>query len=209
MPNVSTLTIFLVGATVLIITPGPDMLYVIARSLGQGRIAGIVSALGVCVGILVHTLAAAIGLSALLMTSALAYNIVKYAGAVYLIYLGVRAILSREDHASLGTLQPVSLATTFSQGVLSNVLNPKVALFFLSFLPQFVHPSQGRIAWQMITFGFIFVTITILWLMFVALMTSSAGHWLQKHSRLVRFQQWFTGSVLISLGVGLALPEQR
>jgi len=160
MLGLSSLTLFCVTATVLIMTPGPDTLHVLARSLGQGRTADIVSALGICAGTLVHTLASAIGLSSLLMTSALAYNTVKYAGVAYLIYLGVRTLLSRENSASVGTTQPVSLETTFFQAVLTNVLNPKVALFFLAFLPQFVNPTQGKIAWQIITLGVIFVAIT-------------------------------------------------
>ncbi|MBD2773907.1 LysE family translocator [Iningainema tapete] len=161
MLNVTHLNLFCIAAIVLIITPGPDMLYVIARSIGQGKIAGIVSALGICVGILVHTLAAAIGLSALLMTSALAYNIVKYAGAAYLIYLGIRTILSREEQNTFATRQRISLTTTFSQGVLSNVLNPKIALFFIAFLPQFVDTTQGGIALQIAILGLIFDAMTI------------------------------------------------
>jgi len=208
MPDVANLTLFFVAAIALIVTPGPDTLYVIARSIGQGRAAGVISALGVCAGILVHTLAAAIGLSALLMSSALAYNLVKYAGAAYLVYLGVRTLLSRE-HTALGTTKRASLTATFSQGVLSNVLNPKVVLFFLAFLPQFIEPTLGNIAWQIMTLGILFVVMTIFWLMLVALFTSLVGHWLQGRSGFLRFQRWFTSSILIGLGARLALPEQR
>lgn len=209
MLDFSNLTLFLITAIVLIVTPGPDMLYVIARSLGQGRTAGIVSVLGICVGLLIHTLAAAIGLSTLLMTSALAYNVVKYAGAVYLVYLGIRMLLSRQEISLRGRLQKASLAKIFSQGILSSILNPKIALFFLAFLPQFVEPSQGRVGLQIIHLGTIFVTMGILWLMLVALLTSYAGDWLRNRSSFVRFQQWFTGGILISLGARLAVPEQR
>ena len=209
MLNVSHLNLFCIAAIVLIITPGPDMLYVIARSIGQGKVAGIVSAFGVCVGILVHTLAAAIGLSALLMTSALAYNIVKYTGAAYLIYLGIRTILSREEQDTLATLQKRSLTTTFSQGVLSNVLNPKIALFFIAFLPQFVDSTQGGIAIQIAILGLIFDAMTIFCFVSVALLSSSFGDWLQNNSSWRPFQRWFTGSVLVCLGVRLALPEQK
>ena len=190
-------------------TPGPDTLYVIARSFGQGRMAGIISALGICAGTLVHTLAAAVGLSALLMTSALAYNVVKYAGAAYLIYLGVRVLLSRQGDASLGTLPQAGLATSFFQAALTNVLNPKVALFFLAFLPQFVTPAQGKVAWQIITLGVIFIIITILWLTLVALLTRSLGDCLRNRPGFVRFQRWFTGGIFVALGTRLALPEQR
>ncbi|NJM72837.1 MAG: LysE family translocator [Scytonema sp. RU_4_4] len=207
--NVSQLTLFCIAAIVLIITPGPDMLYVIARSVGQGKIAGIVSALGVGAGVLVHILAATIGLSALLMTSALAYNIVKYVGAAYLIYLGIRTILSSKEQNTLRTLQGISLKTTFTQGVLSSVLNPKLALFFIAFLPQFVDSTQGKIALQIAVLGLVFITMTTPWLISVALLSSSLGSWLQNNSRWRYFQQWFTGSVLVCLGVRLALPEQK
>jgi threonine/homoserine/homoserine lactone efflux protein len=209
MPNASHLNLFFIAAVVLIITPGPDMLYVIARSIGQGKVAGVVSACGIFVGILVHTLAAAIGLSALLMASALAYNIVKYAGAAYLIYLGIRNILSHQQQSTRTTLQKSSLTTTFSQGVLSSVLNPKLALFFIAFLPQFVEPTQGRIGLQIATLGLIFDVMTILCFVFVALLSSSFSDWLQNSSGWRNFQRWFTGSVLVGLGVRLALPEQR
>lgn len=210
MLSTSQVTLFGVASIALILTPGPDMLYVIARTIGQGKRAGIVSAFGVCFGILVHTGSAAIGLSALLMTSALAYNIVKYAGAAYLIYLGIRTILSREQDNHFKTPQVgISLAKTFSQGVLSNVLNPKVALFFLAFMPQFVDPSKGEIGLQIVTLGLIFVIMGLCWLVLVALLTSYLGNRLQSNSKWKRFQQWFTGSILVFLGARLALSEQK
>ena len=210
MLNTSQIALFCVTSIALIMTPGPDMLYVIARSIGQGKRAGIVSALGVCFGILVHTASAAIGLSALLMTSALAYNIVKYTGAAYLIYLGIRTIISHEQENNFNTPQVgISLAKTFSQGVLSNVLNPKVALFFLAFLPQFVDASKGEIGLQIVTLGLIFVLMGFCWLLLVALLTSHLGNRLQNNSRWRRFQQWFTGSILLFLGARLAFSEQK
>ena len=210
MLSTSQVTLFGVASIALILTPGPDMLYVIARSIGQGKRAGIVSALGVCFGILVHTGSAAIGLSALLMTSALAYNIVKYAGAAYLIYLGIRTIISREQENHFNAPQVgISLVKTFSQGVLSNLLNPKVALFFLAFMPQFVDPSKGEIGLQIVTLGLIFVLMGLCWLVLVALLTSYLGNRLQSNSRWKRFQQWFTGSILVFLGARLAFSEQK
>ena len=210
MLNTSQITLFCVASIALILTPGPDTFYVIARSLGQGKFAGIISALGVCFGVLVHTLGAAIGLSALLMSSALAYNIVKYAGAAYLIYLGIRTILSREEENTFSTPQVGrNLAKTFSQGVLSNVLNPKVALFFLAFLPQFVDTTKGEIGLQIVILGLIFIVMCFSWLVLVALLTSHLGNRLQSNSRWRRFQQWFTGSILVFLGARLALSEQK
>ncbi|MBE9216626.1 LysE family translocator [Plectonema cf. radiosum LEGE 06105] len=209
MLNIGNLSFFLIASIVLIITPGQDMLYVIARSIGQGRIAGIASAFGVCSGVLVHTLAAAIGLSALLMTSAIAYNIIKYAGAAYLIYLGVRTIISREQENSLSNLRGRSLKKIYYQGLLSSLLNPKLALFFLAFLPQFVDSTQDKVALQIIILGLMFVTMAIIWFIFLAFVTSYVGNWMQTNSTWRRFQRYFTGSILILLGARLALPEQN
>ncbi|NJO41443.1 MAG: LysE family translocator [Cyanobacteria bacterium RU_5_0] len=180
-----------------------------ARSLGQGRRAGIISVLGIGIGLLVHTVASAVGLSAVLMTSALAYNLVKYVGAGYLIYLGVQIFLSREKHETFKLMDRSSLTKVFSQGILSSTLNPKLAIFFLAFLPQFVNPSHGRVALQFITLGSLVTVIGMLWLILVALLTSSIGKWLRRHSRFVQLQQRLTGCILISLGIRLAIPEQR
>src|SRR5262245_35646575 len=137
MNDPANLIVFMTATLALNLTPGPDMLYVIARSVGQGQKAGVVSALGIGAGCLAHTFAAALGLSALLMSSAVAYDVVKYAGAVYLIYLGVRALMSKSRFERQSELKPARLSDIFYQGVVTNVLNPKVALFFLAFLPQF------------------------------------------------------------------------
>lgn len=207
MLNTATLPLFLVATITLALIPGPDMLYVLARSLGQGRNAGIVSALGVSVGLLVHTSAAALGLSALLMSSAFAYSAVKYLGAVYLIYLGIRIVLSK-DTGSLSTLKQTSLKRIFSQGVITNVLNPKIALFFLAFLPQFVDLSSGQVVWQILTLGIIFNAIGTIWHIALASLAGSAGSWLRKRPSFSYVQKWLTGSILIALGIRVAWPEK-
>ena len=135
MPEPSTLAVFVVAAVALLVTPGPAVLYIVARSVEQGRWAGLVSALGVHVGTLVHVAAAALGLSALLVSSALAFDIVKYLGAIYLVYLGIRRLLASDARAEAGAAAPRSLRRLFAQGIVVNVLNPKTALFFLAFLP--------------------------------------------------------------------------
>ncbi|NJR60052.1 MAG: LysE family translocator [Cyanobacteria bacterium CRU_2_1] len=205
----TNLTLFLITTAIFTVSPGPDTIYVMARSLGQGRRAGIISVLGIGIGLLVHTVASAVGLSAVLMTSALAYNLVKYVGAGYLIYLGVQIFLSREKHETFKLMDRSSLTKVFSQGILSSTLNPKLAIFFLAFLPQFVNPSHGRVALQFITLGSLVTVIGMLWLILVALLTSSIGKWLRRHSRFVQLQQRLTGCILISLGIRLAIPEQR
>ncbi|HSD83688.1 MAG TPA: LysE family translocator, partial [Anaerolineae bacterium] len=148
MFNLPNLPVFLLAALILLLTPGPAVLYIVARSLDQGRLAGLVSVLSIEVGNSVHVLAAALGLSALLLSSALAFSVVKYLGAAYLIYLGLRRLLSRDAAQPTATLQRQSLRRIFRQGVVVAVLNPKTALFFLAFLPQFVDPARGSAAAQ-------------------------------------------------------------
>ena len=151
MPDWSTLTLFVTAALILVFIPGPNSLYIVARSIQQGRKAGIISSLGVQVGTLFHVAAAAFGLSALLLSSALAFNLVKYAGAAYLIYLGVKTLLTKENiETAQNEIPKASLSRVFSQGVIVNLLNPKAALFFFAFLPQFVDASRGRVATQII-----------------------------------------------------------
>jgi threonine/homoserine/homoserine lactone efflux protein len=200
------LSVFIVAAVVLAMTPGPDTLYVMARSLGQGRGAGLISVLGICTGLLVHITTASLGLSALLMTSAWAYLILKYIGAAYLVYLGVRAFFS-SSRLPLKRLNRASLKRVFYQGILSSTLNPKLALFFLAFLPQFVDPSLGHVALQTMLLGGCFALIGAVWLTGVACLTSLFGNWLQQHPQFVRSQQRLTGGMMIGLGLHLAIPE--
>ena len=154
-PQKPTFFTFLFAAFMLNIAPGPDMLYVIGRSVGQGRRAGIVSSLGVFVGCWVHILAAAFGIAALLRSSPVAFNVVRYAGAAYLIYLGIRMVAKRTDLSSQ-QLKPENLGSIFRQGAITNVLNPKVAIFFLAFLPQFIDASRGSVVLQILLLGLIF-----------------------------------------------------
>ena len=151
-----TFGVFMLATLALNLTPGPDMLYVLGRSVGQGRKAGVVSALGIGAGILVHMAAVALGLSALLREVPAAYDAIRYAGAAYLLYLGVRTWLERGSVGVRGESAPVPLWTVFRQGVVTNVLNPKVALFFLAFLPQFVDPAAGPVGAQVVVLGLAF-----------------------------------------------------
>lgn len=208
MLDATTFAVFLVAALTLIVTPGPNMMYVSARSIGQGKNAGAISALGVGAGNLVHTLAAALGLSALLMSSALAYGIIKYLGAAYLIYLGIRTLVHKEKLKLPETQRPNSLMNIFSQGVVTAVLNPKAALFFLAFLPQFTDPSRGRVAWQFAILGIIYSMMTAISYSLVAVLAGAMSRSLKARSSFSRLQRWFTGSVLICLGVRIALPEK-
>src|SRR5215475_411049 len=159
MPNWSTLSLFITAALVLVFMPGPNTLYVIARSVQQGRWAGFVSSLGIQAGSLVHIAAAAFGVSALLLSSALAFSAVKYAGAAYLIYLGVKTLVAREKPIEAEPIEEQSLRRAFSQAILVNVLNPKSAMFFFAFLPQFVDPRRGAAATQVLCLGLIVVMV--------------------------------------------------
>ncbi len=152
MPDWSTVVLFAAAASILVFTPGPNTLYIIARSVQQGRRAGIVSSLGVEVGTLIHVGAAAFGISALLMSSAVAFSIVKYAGAAYLIYIGIKTLLTQEKPAAAEVVEEKSLRRAFSQAVVVNVLNPKSAMFFFAFLPQFVDAERGAAATQILFF---------------------------------------------------------
>lgn len=209
MISLETLALFSFTSFVLIITPGPNLIYIITRSLSQGRAAGLLSALGVDTGTLVHVAAASLGISALLASSALAFNLVRYAGALYLIYLGVRTWLSPGQAPELAQSAIATQSRIFWQGILTNVLNPKVALFFLAFLPQFVDPARDHVAFQILLLGLIFTLIGVSVDVMVALLASSFGRWLQQKSRVQRVQKWLAGGVYITLGLGVALGKSN
>jgi threonine/homoserine/homoserine lactone efflux protein len=204
LPN---LPVFLLAALILLLTPGPAVLYIIARSMDQGRLAGFVSVLSIEVGNSFHVLAATLGLSAILLSSALAFTIVKYLGAAYLIYLGIRRLLTRSDDHEIARFQPQSLRRIFSQGVVVAILNPKTALFFLAFLPQFVDPSAGSVTLQLLTLGGLFVSMAIVTDGLYALLASTAGGWLKRNRSFLLAERYVVGSVYISLGVTAALAE--
>ena len=209
LPDAGTLLLFMTAALALNVTPGPDMLYVVARSVGEGRAAGIVSSLGIAAGTLVHTLAVALGLAGLLRAVPVAFEIVKWTGAAYLVWLGVRALRRHGGATTHAELAPASRGATFRQGMLTNVLNPKVALFFLAFLPQFVDPDRGFVALQLISLGLLFnvsgTTVNIL----VAVLASSAGAWSRRRFGESPLMRRVTGVMFIGLGVRLAFLERR
>jgi threonine/homoserine/homoserine lactone efflux protein len=208
MPALHSVLLFLAAGLALNFTPGPDMLYVAARGACEGRSAGIVSALGIGVGTFVHIALVALGLAALLLAVHLAYTVVRIGGAVYLVYLGVRALRSP---AVLGTrnLEPATLGRIFRQGVITNVLNPKVAMFFLAFLPQFIDPSKGNPALQVVALGLLFDTTGTVVNLGVAVGASRAAASLQRTSRAGTVMRRLTGTLFIALGVRLAFAGRR
>jgi len=207
MPEKAAFLTFLVAAFALNIAPGPDMLYVIGRSVGQGRRAGIVSALGVFVGCWVHILAAAFGIAALLRSSPMAFNVVRYAGAAYLIYLGLKMLAQRTDLTSQ-QLKTESLGAIFRQGVITNVLNPKVAIFFLAFLPQFIDARRGSVALQIVLLGLIFNVGGTLVNLGVAYAGGTLGELLRRNQSIARWQRRFTGLIFVGLGLRLAWQKR-
>jgi threonine/homoserine/homoserine lactone efflux protein len=208
VPDSSTLLLFSAAALALIVVPGPAVLYIVAQSIDRGRLAGVVSALGVAVGGLVHVTAAAVGLSSLLVSSATAFNVVKYAGAAYLIGLGLWTILRRPDEPSLEVPRERKLSRRFWQGVVVNILNPKTALFFFAFLPQFVDPDKGSAALQIGVLGLVFVALAVTSDCVWALAAGTASHRLRGSRRFLAVQRYVSGTVFVGLGA-LAATAKR
>jgi threonine/homoserine/homoserine lactone efflux protein len=200
--------VFLLAGILLNLTPGQDTLYVVGRTVAQGRSIGVASALGISAGTLIHVTAAALGLSAIIATSATAFVVLKIAGAAYLIYLGLGLLLARKVSAGVAaTPASVSAASAFKQGVLTNVTNPKVALFFLAFLPQFIDPeSPTRIA-ALLLLGFTFVTTGTLWCLILALSAAQVRNFAAASARSAAWLSRAAGLLFIALGVRLALSE--
>ena len=203
------LLLFVVSGLLLNLTPGPDTLYIVARSSTQGPRAGAVAALGIGAGTLIHITAAAFGLSAILAASAAAFTALRWIGAVYLVYVGVALFLARPASAdrSVRPLPPASLRTVFLQGFLTNVLNPKVALFFIAFLPQFVAPTTGSKALAFLFLGAIFNLNGTLWNLFVAWLSARVAGGFNGSATMM---QWFNrcvGGLFVYLGIRLALAK--
>ncbi len=209
MPTLTNI-LLLLGATVfLCIVPGPDMLYIIARSTGQGRSAGIVSCVGIATGGLLQTTAVALGLSGLFLMVPVAYEIIKYAGAIYLVYLGLRTILSREEMLAGAHDEKTRLTQVFFQGAITTLLNPKVAFFYLAFLPQFVDQTRGHLPFQLLVLGLVFNLTGLAVDSSVALLSSLLSRWLKDRIRAAKFLRWLTGGIFIGLGVRLALTQRQ
>ena len=202
MPDASTFALFVVAALVLLVVPGPSVLYIVARSIEGGRSAGLVSVLGVQTGALVHIAFAAVGLSAILASSAVAFSVVKWLGAAYLVWLGLRQIFGRDEVEGEATVEPAPLSRVFSQGVIVNTFNPKTALFFLAFLPQFVDPGRGAVAPQVLALGVLFLVLATLSDSTYAVVAGSVRPWLGERRRAMAR---VSGLSYIGLGVLAAL----
>jgi threonine/homoserine/homoserine lactone efflux protein len=202
VPTAANMGLFIGAALALLLIPGPAVLYIVARSAEQGRLAGFVSDLGIHTATLVHVLAAAVGLSALLASSALAFTAVKYAGAAYLIWLGLKKIFGRDEaDGTEEKLKRYSYSRLFRDGFVVNLLNPKTALFFFAFLPQFAEVGRGHLAMQIAFLGLTFAALGVVTDGCYALLASAAGAWLKHNAGYRRFERYVSGALLVGLGV--------
>ncbi|MCJ7725070.1 MAG: LysE family translocator [Acidimicrobiia bacterium] len=204
MPGSSALIAFSAAAFVLFVVPGPAVLYIVTRSVAQGRRAGLVSVAGIHTGSLVHIGAAVAGLTTLLATSAAAFRAVKWAGAAYLIYLGIRTLSTREDEQAGPAPSPVPMRKVFAQGFVVTLLNPKLAVFFVAFVPQFVDPGAGTVS-QILVLGGIFLVMGVVMDGLYALVSGSMGDRLEERTWWRSTRRWVSGSIYIALGLVAAL----
>jgi RhtB (resistance to homoserine/threonine) family protein len=195
--------VFLVAAILLNLTPGTDTMYIVSRSISQGRTAGIYSALGISAGIVVHTFLAAFGLSVILMQSAFLFNLIKIAGAIYLAYLGIKMIITKNEAKEQQSLPKQSNKKILLQGIITNVTNPKVALFFLAFLPQFIHTSGVSTPTPFIILGLTFTLTGGIWCLITAYFSSMATRRLRGNSKVSTVLNKLTGIVFIAMGIKL------
>ena len=206
------LILFFTTAIVMICTPGPDIIYVSTRGVAQGRKIALLSTLGVCLGYVVHTLFAVLGLSALLQASSTAFEVVRYAGAAYRIYLGIKTLTNKRSFLDPTVVRSSARGNTYRivlQGVLTSVLNPKGILFFMAFLPQFISAGAIAIPVQMVLLGLTFTLLCFIIYGLIGTFTGTVGNRLIQQPHIARFMKWFSGSVLVGLGVRMALPERR
>ena len=209
LPDPHTLAIFMAASLALAFVPGPAVLYIVTESVQGGRLAGIVSAGGIATGGLVHVGFAAVGLSALLVRSAVAFEAVKYLGAAYLIFLGIRRLLARGSVEEIEARPARTRGSLFRQGVVVNVLNPKTAIFFFAFLPQFVDPDAGWVPGQILLLGLIFIAVAFVSDAMWALAAGTAGRWLRESKAWLGVQRWVSGCVFIGLGLITATSGHR
>ncbi len=205
MPNELLLIGFVAAALVVLLIPGPGVLYVVGRSIGQGYRVGLASALGLAIGAFVHVAAATVGLSAILLTSSIAFSFVKILGALYLIYLGVMILVSRSHSITPNLQPPLSLYRAMADGVIVSVLNPKIAVFFLAFLPQFIDPAGAPVNQQVLLLGLIYIALALVTDSFYALMAGSLRRWLGSRVMQGPVPKYVSGGLYVGLGIKAAV----
>lgn len=209
MPDAATLAVFCGAALALLVVPGPSVLYIVAQAIDGGRRAGLVAVAGIQTGALVHVTAAAVGLSAVIASSQTAFGVVKWAGAAYLVGSGVRTLLRREEPVDpdLPAASRRAFRRMYAQGVVVSALNPKTALFFIAFLPQFVDRDAGHVGAQLLFLGLVFLALAVVSDGAWALLAGTAGQWLRGHAGFVRVRRFVAGSVFVALGLLAALAS--
>lgn len=204
MPEV---LLFLIAAMMLTLAPGPDNIYVLTRGIAQGKKAGLVAALGFASGLLFHTLLAVLGFAAIIKAYPAAYHALQYAGAAYLVYLGIRTLRAAASMSLDAGMTPVSLARIYWQSVIANILNPKVTLFFIAFLPQFVNLQAGHVAWQMLLLALVFILQALAIFSAIAFFSGIVGAYFQRQARAALYLNRLAGCAFVGLGIRIALPE--
>jgi threonine/homoserine/homoserine lactone efflux protein len=204
MPDIG---LFVVASALLAIAPGPDVIYVLTRGIAQGTRAGLAAAFGFASGCIFHTVLAAVGIAALIRSSPIAFDMVRYAGAAYLAWIGIQALRHRASFSIEAQSDRRALGTIFRQSVIGNMLNPKVTLFFLAFLPQFVNTQEGHIGWQMALLGVVFMLVTIVVFGAVAIFSGWIGDWVRAKPAIGERLNIFAGITFIALGIRVALPD--
>jgi len=204
MPDIG---LFIAASALLAIAPGPDVIYVLTRAIAQGRKAGLAAALGFASGCIFHTVLAAVGIAALIRSSELAFDLVRYAGAAYLVWIGIQALRHRSAFSIEAGNEAKALMTIYKQSVIGNMLNPKVTLFFLAFLPQFVNAEAGNIALQLVVLGVVFMIVTIVVFGAVAIFAAMIGNWIRRKPAIGERLNVFAGITFIALGIRVALPD--
>jgi threonine/homoserine/homoserine lactone efflux protein len=203
----STLLYFLGASVALTVAPGPDNIFVLTQGIARGRKPAIVTALGMCSGLGIHTIAAAFGISALFYSSVVAFNAVKYAGAAYLLYLAFKTLQQRSS-VKLSSPDDSNDAALFKRGFIMNILNPKVAMFFLAFLPQFVSPATQYFPLQMLLLGLIFMLQSVIIFCLIGYFSGSIGNFILARPKIAKYFDWLTAGVFASLGIRLAFAER-
>ncbi|MBN2709503.1 MAG: LysE family translocator [Calditrichaceae bacterium] len=208
MEGLINLPLFFISSLVIIIAPGPDFLYVTTRGIADGNKAGLLSALGVCVGLLIHTMFAAFGLSAIIQASRTVYLIIQYVGAAYLIYLGFKAIITKKTINSLNIEQGNKNSRIFKQAILTNVFNPKAIVTFMAFLPQFVDAGIESHITQFICLGCIFSALAVFWFALAGFFAGVIGNYVKRNDLFQRTIKYISGTIMIALGLRLALYRE-
>jgi len=202
------LILFFIASLLLALAPGPDNLFVLAQSAQRGRKTGFTVTLGLCTGLLIHTSAVALGVAAIFKASALAFNLLKYLGAAYLLYLAWQAFHAQKQDIALSGNDSTGFGRLYRRGIIMNVTNPKVSIFFLAYLPQFTDPEQGRLILQMFILGFVFITATILVFGSISLVAGAIGEYLRTSARVQKILDWLAGTIFTGLAIKLAITER-